>query len=182
MLRSFGGVSLEPTLPTNGSLQARKAAALKAAGLRCVMGSLDSPDDAVFRRMNGMDFPVTDVLAGIEAALASGLGSVKVNMVVKRGTNNQKILQLARHFREQYGGSVTLRFIEYMDVSATKGWRMHEVPSSAEVIGQIAAGVAVRAIRRKRAGKTVQRRAYASGGGEIGVISSVTQAFRRIGL
>ena len=108
------------TLTTNGSLLARKARALKAAGLRRVTVSLDSLQDDVFRRMNDVDFPVADVLAGIEAAQAAGLEHIKVNMVVKRGTNDHEILPMARHFR---GTGTTLRFIEYMDVGATNGDR-----------------------------------------------------------
>ena len=127
-LRTVDGQPLDLTLTTNGSLLARKAAALKAAGLQRVTVSLDGLDDAVFRRMNDVDFPVADVLAGIDAARAAGLGPIKVNMVVKRGTNEQEILPMARHFR---GTGVVLRFIEYMDVGATNGWRMDEVlPSS----------------------------------------------------
>ena len=126
-LRTPTGEPLELTLTTNGSLLKRKAAALKAAGLQRVTVSLDSLDDAVFRHMNDVDFPVADVLAGIEAAHAAGLGPIKVNMVVKRGTNEQEILPMARHFRDQFDGKVVLRFIEYMDVGATNGWRMDEV-------------------------------------------------------
>ncbi|BEP46296.1 GTP 3',8-cyclase MoaA (plasmid) [Variovorax sp. V15] len=179
MLRISNGAPLELTLTTNGSLLPRKAAALKAAGLHRVTVSLDSLDDLVFRRMNGVDFPVANVLAGIDAALAAGFGPVKVNMVVKRGTNDQEIVPLARHFREQYSGSVTLRFIEYMDVGATNGWRMDEVLPSAEVIGRIAAEWPLVPLDASAPGETAQRWAYADGGGEIGVISSVTQAFCR---
>ncbi|MBP6781066.1 MAG: radical SAM protein, partial [Ottowia sp.] len=117
-LRTPDGAPLDITLTTNGSLLARKAAVLKAAGLNRVTVSLDSLDDPTFRAMNDVDFPVADVLAGIEAARAAGLGPVKVNMVVKRGTNDDQILPMARHFR---GTGVTLRFIEYMDVGATNG-------------------------------------------------------------
>ncbi|QRF60127.1 GTP 3',8-cyclase MoaA [Variovorax paradoxus] len=176
-LRTPTGEPLELTLTTNGSLLKRKAAALKAAGLQRVTVSLDSLDDAVFRHMNDVDFPVADVLAGIEAAHAAGLGPIKVNMVVKRGTNEQEILPMARHFRDQLDGKVVLRFIEYMDVGATNGWRMDEVLPSAEVVARIGAEFPLRPLEASAAGETAQRWAYADGRGEIGVISSVTQAF-----
>ncbi len=176
-LRTPAGEPLELTLTTNGSLLKRKAAALKAAGLQRVTVSLDSLDDAVFRHMNDVDFPVADVLAGIEAAHAAGLGPIKVNMVVKRGTNEQEILPMARHFRDQLDGKVVLRFIEYMDVGATNGWRMDEVLPSAEVVARIGAEFPLRPLEASVAGETAQRWAYADGRGEIGVISSVTQAF-----
>jgi cyclic pyranopterin phosphate synthase len=172
-LRTPDGQPLDLTLTTNASLLARKAQALKAAGLQRVTVSLDGLDDAVFRRMNDVDFPVTEVLAGIDAAQAAGL-PVKVNMVVKRGTNDQEILPMARHFRRT--GAV-LRFIEYMDVGATNGWRMDEVLPSAEVVARIAAEFPLRPLQASAPGETAQRWAYEDGGGEIGVISSVTQAF-----
>ncbi|MDM0041493.1 GTP 3',8-cyclase MoaA [Variovorax sp. J22G21] len=173
-LRTTDGQPLDLTLTTNGSLLARKAAALKAAGLQRVTVSLDGLDDTVFRQMNDVDFPVADVLMGIDAALAAGLGPIKVNMVVKRGTNEQEILPMARHFR---GTGVVLRFIEYMDVGATNGWRMDEVMPSAEVIACIATEFPLRPLEPTAPGETAQRWAYVDGGGEIGVISSVTQAF-----
>lgn len=178
-LRTPGGEPLELTLTTNGSLLKRKAAALKAAGLQRVTVSLDSLDDAVFRHMNDVDFPVADVLAGIEAAHAAGLGPIKVNMVVKRGTNEQEILPMARHFRDRLDGQIVLRFIEYMDVGATNGWRMDEVLPSAEVVARIGAEFPLRPLEASVAGETAQRWAYADGRGEIGVISSVTQSFCR---
>ena len=180
-LRTVDGKALDLTLTTNGSLLARKAAALKAAGLQRVTVSLDGLDDAVFRRMNDVDFPVADVLIGIEAAQAAGLGPIKINMVVKRGTNEQEILPMARHFR---GTGVVLRFIEYMDVGATNGWRMDEVLPSREVIARIAAEFPLVPLEASAPGETAQRWAYADENGnavpalgEIGVISSVTQAF-----
>jgi cyclic pyranopterin phosphate synthase len=176
-IRTPGGEALALTLTTNGSLLARKAAALKAAGLQRVTVSLDSLDDAVFRHMNDVDFPVADVLAGIDAALAAGLGPIKVNMVVKRGTNEQEILPMARYFRAHHGAKVVLRFIEYMDVGATNGWRMDEVLPSADVIARIHAEFPLVPLEAATPGETAQRWAYADGGGEIGVISSVTQAF-----
>ena len=133
-LRTVDGHPLDLTLTTNGSLLQRKARSLKAAGLGRVTVSLDGLDDAVFRRMNDADFPVAEVLAGIDAARDAGLGPVKINMVVKRGTNEQEILPMARHFRHS---GMVLRFIEYMDVGATNGWRMDEVLPSAQVIERI---------------------------------------------
>jgi hypothetical protein len=129
-LRTVEGTPPELTLTTNGSLLARKAQALREAGLQRVTVSLDGLDDAVFRSMNDVDYPVADVLAGIEAARAAGLGPIKVNMVVKRGTNEHEIVPMARHFR---GSGIVLRFIEYMDVGGTNGWRMDEVLPSAQV-------------------------------------------------
>ena len=183
-LRTPDGFAPDLTLTTNGSLLARKAASLKAAGLQRVTVSLDGLDDTVFRRMNDVDFPVSDVLAGLEAARAAGLGDgggLKVNMVVKRGTNEHQILPMARHFR---GSGVALRFIEYMDVGATNGWRMDEVLPSADVLALIQREMPLIALNAASAGETAQRWGYANtdgqhdtAAGEIGVISSVTQAF-----
>ena len=180
-LRTVDGDPPDITLTTNGSLLARKARALKDAGLQRVTVSLDGLDDAVFRRMNDVDFPVGDVLEGIAAAHAAGLGPVKVNMVVKRGTNDHEILPMARHFR---GSGSVLRFIEYMDVGATNGWRMDEVLPSAEVIRRIHAQWPMVALEPSAPGETAQRWGYADANGrfdpsqgEVGVISSVTQAF-----
>jgi len=173
-LRASEGERVDLTLTTNGSLLARKAKSLKAAGLDRVTVSLDGLDDAVFRRMNDVDFPVADVLAGIDAARDAGLGPIKVNMVVKRGTNEHEILPMARHFK---GSGIVLRFIEYMDVGATNGWRMDEVVPSAQVIEAIARELPLVALEPAAPGETAQRWGYADGGGEIGVISSVTQAF-----
>ncbi|NRT56224.1 GTP 3',8-cyclase MoaA [Sphaerotilus uruguayifluvii] len=176
-LRTADGEAPELTLTTNGSLLARKARALREAGLKRVTVSLDALDDAIFRGMNDVDFPVADVLAGIDAAVAAGLGPVKVNMVVKRGTNDHEIVAMARHFREHHGGRVVLRFIEYMDVGATNGWRMDEVLPSAEVRARLHAAFPLVALEAAQPGETAQRWAYADGRGEVGFISSVTQAF-----
>jgi cyclic pyranopterin phosphate synthase len=176
-LRTLDGTPLDLTLTTNGSVLARKAAALKAAGLNRVTVSLDAMDDTIFRRMNDVDFPVADVLAGIDAAVAVGLGPIKVNMVVKRGTNAQEIVPMARHFRDQYGGRVVLRFIEYMDVGATNGWRMDDVMPSAEVQRLIDQHFPLEALDPSQPGETAERWRYRDGGGEVGFISSVTQAF-----
>jgi len=176
-LRTPTGEPLDLTLTTNGSLLSRKAAALKGAGLRRVTVSLDALDDAVFRRMNDVDFPVAEVLRGIECALAAGLAPIKVNMVVKRGTNDAEIVPMARFFREHFGASVVLRFIEFMDVGATNGWRMDDVLPSAEVVRRIDAAFPLRPLESSAPGETAQRWAYQDGRGEIGVISSVTRAF-----
>ena len=175
------GRTLDLTLTTNGSLLKRKAAALKAAGLNRLTVSLDGLDDAVFRAMNDVNFPVQDVLDGIAAAQAAGLGPIKVNMVVKRGTNDHQILPMARHFR---GTGIVLRFIEYMDVGATNGWRMNDVLPSAEVIALLQQELPLIPLEAAQPGETAQRWGYADGrgghdavAGEIGVISSVTQAF-----
>lgn len=173
-LRTVEGQPLDITLTTNGSLLQRKAQALKAAGLQRVTVSLDGLNDATFRAMNDVDFPVADVLEGIAAAQAAGLGPIKVNMVVKRGTNDQEILPMARHFK---GTGIVLRFIEYMDVGATNGWRMDEVLPSAEVVQRIHAELPLVQLDASAPGETAERWGYADGSGEIGVISSVTQAF-----
>ena len=180
-LRTPDGEPLDLTLTTNGSLLARKARALKAAGLQRVTVSLDGLDDAVFRRMNDVDFPVADVLEGIAAAKDAGLGPIKINMVVKRGTNEQQILPMARHFR---GSGMVLRFIEYMDVGATNGWCMDEVLPSSEVVKMIHAEMPLVQLEPSAPGETAERWGYADASGqydpaagEIGVISSVTHAF-----
>jgi cyclic pyranopterin phosphate synthase len=173
-LRTVEGDPLDITLTTNGSILAKKAGTLKAAGLQRVTVSLDGLDDAVFRRMNDVDFPVAQVLEGIAAARAAGLGPIKVNMVVKRGTNDHEILPMARHFR---GSGIVLRFIEYMDVGATNGWRMDEVLPSSEVRKMIASEFPLVPLDAAAAGETAQRWAYADGAGEVGFVSSVTQAF-----
>jgi cyclic pyranopterin phosphate synthase len=173
-MTTVAGKPLDITLTTNASLLAKKAQSLKDAGLQRVTVSLDAMDDTIFRQMNDVDFPVADVLRGIEAANKVGLLPIKINMVVKRGTNDQEIVPMARHFR--HSGNV-LRFIEYMDVGATNSWCMDEVLPSAEVIERINAEFPVAAIDANYLGETAERWRYADGGGEIGVISSVTQAF-----
>ena len=173
-LRTPEGAELDLTLTTNGSLLARKARSLKDAGLQRVTVSLDALDDAIFKRMNDVDFPVSDVLDGIAAAQAAGLAPIKVNMVVKRGSNDDQILSMARHFR---GSGVVLRFIEYMDVGASNGWRMHEVLPSAQVLARLQTEFELEPMEASVAGETAQRWRYKDGAGEIGLISSVTQAF-----
>lgn len=178
-LRTPDGQPLDLTLTTNGSLLARKAQALKDAGLKRITVSLDALDDAIFRRMNDADFPVADVLAGIEAAERVGLGPIKVNMVVQRGVNDHEIVPMARHFREHFGGRIVLRFIEFMDVGETNGWRMDQVVPSSEVVARLHDAFPLRQVDANYAGETAERWAYADGRGEIGVISSVTHAFCR---
>lgn len=168
------GRPLDLTLTTNGSLLARKARSLKDAGLDRVTVSLDAIDDAVFKQMNDVDFAVSDVLDGIDAAHAAGLGPVKVNMVVKGGMNDAQILPMARHFK---GSPTILRFIEYMDVGASNGWNMDEVIPSSEVVRSISAEMPLEPIGANYAGETAARWRYVDGGGEVGMISSVTQAF-----
>ncbi len=176
-LRTPTGEPLDITLTTNGSLLERKARALQDAGLRRVTVSLDALDDSIFRRMNDADFPVAEVLRGIDAALAAGLAPVKINMVVKRGTNDAEIVPLARHVREHYGAAVVLRFIEYMDVGSTNGWRMDEVLPSAEVMQRLHEVFPLEALEPTVIGETAERWRYRDGRGEVGFISSVTQAF-----
>jgi len=175
-LRGANDQPLEVTLTTNGSLLARKAPALKAAGLSRITVSLDALDDAVFRRMNDADFPVADVLAGIDAALACGLAPIKVNMVVQRSVNDHEVLSMARHFR---GSGIVLRFIEYMDVGATNGWRMDQVVPSTEVLKRLQSLWPLEPLTASAPGETAERWRYRDGGGEIGLISSVTRAFCR---
>jgi GTP 3',8-cyclase len=165
---------VELTLTTNGSLLARQAVALKQAGLDRVTVSLDSLDDATFRAMNDADFPVAKVIEGIEAAAAAGLAPVKINMVVKRGTNDHDIVAMARRWR---GSGHIIRFIEYMDVGSTNGWRMDDVVPSAEVVRRIHEAWALEPIDANYPGEVAERWRYVDGAGEIGVISSVTQAF-----
>lgn len=172
MLAALGIEDL--SLTTNGSLLARRAHALREAGLRRVTVSLDALDEPTFRRMNDADFPVARVLEGIEAAKAAGLGPVKVNAVVQRGVNEHAILELARHFR---GTGDVVRFIEYMDVGTSNGWRLEQVLPSHEVLARIHAEFPLIALQPDYPGEVAQRWRYADGQGEIGVISSVTQAF-----
>jgi cyclic pyranopterin phosphate synthase len=167
---------LDLTLTTNGSFLARKARALKAAGLKRITVSLDALDDAVFRRLNDVDFPVAKVLEGIEAAAAAGLAPVKVNMVVKRGENDASILPMARFFR---GTGHILRFIEYMDVGHTNGWRMDDVVTAREIVAMIDREMPLEAADPNYPGEVAERWRYRDGSGEIGVIASVTQAFCR---
>ena len=168
------GVDL--TLTTNGSMLAKKALALKQAGLKRITVSLDSLDDATFKAMNDADFPVAKVLEGIDVAAAAGLAPIKINMVVKRGVNDHQVLDMARYFR---GSGHTVRFIEFMDVGSTNGWRMDDVIPSAEIVRRISAEFPLVQADPGYRGEVAARWRYADGAGEIGVISSVTQAFCR---
>jgi GTP 3',8-cyclase len=167
------GSPLELALTTNGSLLPQKAEALAAAGLSRVTVSLDSLDDAAFRAMNDVDFPVERVLKGIDAATAAGL-PVKVNAVVKRGANDGDVLALAEHFR---GSGHVLRFIEYMDVGSTNGWRLEDVVSADEIVGRIGERWPLEPVAPETPDSTSRRFRYLDGGGEIGVVASVTKPF-----
>ena len=173
-LRTPAGKPLDLTLTTNASLLPKKARLLKAAGLNRINVSLDSLDDAVFRAMNDVDFPVSRVLDGIAAAADAGFGNIKINMVVKKGVNDQDVVAMARHFK---GSGHIVRFIEYMDVGSSNGWRMDDVVSSGEIIARIGADMPLEEIDPNYSGEVAERWRYVDGGGEIGVISSVTQAF-----
>ena len=174
MLAALGDVDL--TLTTNGALLARKARALRDAGLTRVTVSLDALDDPTFRAMNDVDFPVDRVLHGIDAAATAGLAPIKINAVVKRGMNEHAIVPLARHFR---GSGHIVRFIEYMDVGHTNGWRMDHVVPAAEIVAAIDREFPLEPVDANYAGEVAQRWRYRDNGHEIGVIASVTQAFCR---
>jgi cyclic pyranopterin phosphate synthase len=171
--RLAGIPGLDLTLTTNGALLPQKAQALADAGLRRITVSLDSLDDDRFRAMNDVDFPVSRVLEGIEAARAAGL-PVKVNAVVKRGANEGDVLELARFFK---GSGVIVRFIEFMDVGATNGWRLDDVVPAAEIVRTVDAELPVEPAEERYRGEVARRWRYVDGSGEIGVIASVTQPF-----
>jgi cyclic pyranopterin phosphate synthase len=173
-LRTPDGSPPELTLTTNAALLAPKVAALKAAGLQRITISLDALDDAVFRRMSDADVPVAQVLQGIDAALAVGLMPIKVNMVVQKGVNEDQILPMARYFRHT---GVELRFIEYMDVGQTNGWRMDQVVPSQEVVRRLSEAFDLAPVLDQARGETARRLRYTDGGGTVGFISSVTEAF-----
>ena len=174
MLAAIPGLDL--ALTTNGSLLEKKAQALRDAGLQRITVSLDSLDNAVFTAMNDAGFPVEKVLAGIEEASAAGLNPVKINMVVKRGVNGDSILPMARFFR---GTGHILRFIEYMDVGNANGWRMDDVVTAADIIAMIDAELPLEPVDPSYRGEVANRWRYRDGGGEIGVIASVSQPFCR---
>jgi cyclic pyranopterin phosphate synthase len=167
---------LDLTLTTNGALLARQAQALKDAGLKRVTVSLDSLDNEVFKAMNDVDFPVEKVLEGMDAAAAVGLQPIKVNMVVKRAMNQASILPMARFFREK---GYILRFIEYMDVGHTNGWRMDDVVSAREIVKIINAELPLEPVNPNYTGEVAERWRYKDGSGEVGMVASVTQAFCR---
>ncbi len=162
------------TMTTNGALLAGRAQTLKEAGLSRATVSLDSLDDGVFAAMNDVDFPVSRVLEGIEAAAAAGLTPVKINMVVKRGVNDHSLLEMARHF---HGSGHILRFIEYMDVGTTNGWRMDDVVPAGEIVARVHSELPIEPADPNYRGEVAQRWRYLDGGGEIGIIASVTQPF-----
>jgi GTP 3',8-cyclase len=174
MLAEIPGLDL--TLTTNGSLLERQAQALKDAGLKRVSVSLDSLDNEVFKAMNDVDFPVDRVIRGMDAAAQVGLTPVKVNMVVKRGLNEDSILPMARFFRQK---RYILRFIEYMDVGHTNGWKMDDVVPAAEIVRRISAEMPLEPLDPNYTGEVAERWRYKDGSGEVGVIASVTQAFCR---
>ncbi len=176
LIAMLAPLGLDLTLTTNGSLLARKAKALRQAGLKRITVSLDSLDEQVFRTMNDADYSVDKVLEGIDAAAAAGLAPIKINMVVKRGVNDASIVPMARHFR---GSGHIVRFIEYMEVGSTNGWRMDDVVPSSEVIRLISAEMPLDAVASSYPGEVAARWRHRDGAGEIGVISSVTQAFCR---
>jgi len=173
-IRTPSGGALDLTLTTNGSILRKKARALKDAGLHRITVSLDGLNDEIFKKMNDVDFPVHDVLDGITAAQEVGFSSIKVNMVVKKGTNDHEILAMAKHFK---GSGIVLRFIEFMDVGSSNGWDMTQVLSSKEVIARIHEVFPLEPIDANYQGEVAQRWRYVDGSGEIGVISSVTQTF-----
>jgi cyclic pyranopterin phosphate synthase len=173
-LQTPDGRAVDIALTTNGSALAVKAQALKDAGLTRVTVSLDSLDDATFRAMNDVNFPVARILNGIDVAHEVGLGPIKINMVVKRGQNEHDIVAMARHFK---GTPYILRFIEFMDVGSSNGWEMAAVVPSREVIEVIHAELPLEEVAPNYDGETSRRWRYRDGSGEIGVISSVTQSF-----
>jgi cyclic pyranopterin phosphate synthase len=173
-LRTPDGQALDLTLTTNAALLSRMASDLRDAGLKRVTVSLDAIDDAVFRRMNDVDFPVADVLAGIAAAERAGLAPLKINMVVQKGVNDDQVTPMAAHFR---GSGHILRFIEFMDVGSSNGWRLNDVLPSSELIERIHSVYPLEPIDPNYPGEVAERWRYCDGAGEIGVISSVTQPF-----
>src|SRR4051794_37987030 len=168
------GRPLDLTLTTNGSALRRLAQPLADAGLQRVTVSLDSLDDAVFSAMNGVDFPVAKVLDGIAAAADAGLGPIKINMVVRRGINEASVVPMARWARQ---GGLILRFIEYMDVGHTNGWRMDDVVSAEELVALVGAEMPLEEVPPRYRGEVATRYRYRDGGGEIGLIASVTRPF-----
>jgi cyclic pyranopterin phosphate synthase len=172
MLAQIPGIEL--ALTTNGSLLARKAQILKDAGLDRVTVSLDSLDDAIFKAMNDVKIPVTRILEGIEAAERAGFSPIKINMVVKKGVNDHTLIQMARHF---HNTPHILRFIEYMDVGSTNAWRLEDVVPAKEIIQKIQSQLPIEPLESNYQGEVAKRWRYLDGGGEIGLIASVTQPF-----
>jgi cyclic pyranopterin phosphate synthase len=180
LVRMLAPLGADLTLTTNGSTLVKHARALKDAGLNRITVSLDSLDEATFRAMNDAEFPVTRVLEGIAAATEAGFAPIKINMVLKRGVNDHQIVDAARHWRSAgRGAGHILRIIEFMDVGSTNGWRMDDVVPSAEVLRRIAEVFPLEPVEANYGGEVAERWRYRDGAGEIGVISSVTQAFCR---
>ncbi len=173
MLAKIPGVD-DLTLTTNASLLARKAGVLRDAGLHRVTVSLDAFDDATFKKMNDVDHPVEQVLEGIAVAADVGLGPIKINAVIQRGVNEHAVVDLARHFR---GTGHIVRFIEYMDVGTTNGWRLDDVVPAAEMIEKLHAVFPLEPIAPNYQGEVARRYRYLDGAGEVGLIASVTQPF-----
>jgi cyclic pyranopterin phosphate synthase len=173
LIEQLAELGVDLTLTTNGSLLPQKAQALADAGLRRITVSLDSLDDAIFRALNDVDFSVARVLDGIDAAAAAGL-PVKVNAVIKRGVNDDQVVPLAAFFRER---GHTLRFIEYMDVGHTNGWRLDDVVPAKEIVARLDEAFGVEPAEALYRGEVAQRWRYKDGTGEVGVIASVTQPF-----
>jgi len=173
-IRTPSGNKLDLTLTTNGSILRKKALALKNAGLHRITVSLDGLNNETFKKMNDVDFPVNDVLDGIAAAQEASFTDIKVNMVVKKNTNDHEILAMAKYFK---GTNIVLRFIEFMDVGSSNGWEMAQVLPSKEVIARIHKVFPLEAMNANYPGEVAQRWRYVDGSGEIGVISSVTQTF-----
>ena len=180
LVRMLAPLGADLTLTTIGSTLVKHARALRDAGLNRITVSLDSLDEATLRAMNDAEFPVTRVLEGIAAAADAGFAPIKINMVVKRGVNDHQIVDAARHWRSAgRGAGHILRFIEFMDVGSTNGWRMDDVVPSAEVLRRIAEVFPLEPVEANYGGEVAERWRYRDGAGEIGVISSVTQAFCR---
>jgi GTP 3',8-cyclase len=173
LVEQLAALDVDLTLTTNGSLLAAKAPALADAGLKRVTVSLDALDDATFRAMNDVDFPVERVIEGMDAAVAAGL-PVKVNAVVKRGVNEGEIVPMAQFFKAR---GQTLRFIEFMDVGHTNGWRLDDVVSAREILAALDEAFGVEPVEPSYRGEVAQRWRYRDGSGEVGVIASVTQPF-----
>ncbi|MCA0176777.1 MAG: GTP 3',8-cyclase MoaA [Proteobacteria bacterium] len=176
-LRTHAGRAPDIALTTNGTLLARQAPALRAAGLTRLTVSVDALDDALFQRINDVGVPVAQVLDGIDAALAAGFGPIKLNMVVQRGVNDHEIVPLAAHVRARWGTQAVLRFIEFMDVGTTNGWRMDQVLPADAVRERLHAQWPLEPLDAQAPGETARRWRYADGGGEVGFIASVTRAF-----
>lgn len=172
-LASIDGVR-DLTLTTNGSRLVEEARNLRNAGLQRLTVSVDALDDATFRAMNDVSFPVHRVLRGIEAAHEAGFAPIKINMVVKRGVNDDQVVPMARHFR---GSNFILRYIEYMDVGNTNGWRMEDVVPAAEIVARVSEAMPLEPLTPNYRGEVARRYRHRDGGGEIGIISSVTQPF-----